>query len=220
MRKEVTLIKFAGKDSIVSIDGAAPVRANLTGGKLNVKDPAFRGDKITGSYLAKHKNPRGVDVNAMMVDLQTAKRDLVNVKALSATFEAFGPQMNDIAKIYPQMQRDLRNLRKGGKEIEDFMGYRVKKTDGGFEVTDVATGNATTMKNSGEVLNYVLPQAEKSGTKILTYKLQHLYDNMDAAKLEKILQRGKGVKKINGKMPAYEVSVDGVAYQVEFNSAI
>lgn len=193
VRTEMVLIEVNGKDSYVRI-GNQTVKADLSNGKLNIKDPLFKGETITGSCVVKHPNARGVDVNKMMGDLKAVKSDVVNVQSLMTTFEAFGPQMSDLAKIYPQMQRDLRNLRKGGKSIEDFMGYKVTKTDAGFELEDIQTKTKTTVKNSGEVLAHVLPQAEASGQRILTYKLQHLFDNMTAEKLQKILQRGKEVR--------------------------
>ncbi len=65
-RKQITLLKFNGKNSLVSIDGGRPVKANLAGGKLHITDPIFKGETITGSFLAKHPNVSGKNITAMV----------------------------------------------------------------------------------------------------------------------------------------------------------
>lgn len=106
----MAIIKYDGANSIVSVDGGNAVRADLTGGKLNIKSPIFKGDTITGSYMSKHPNPRGVDINKVMADLEATKADLVGVRSLTNASAAFSREMNELSAIYPQLQRDLRNM--------------------------------------------------------------------------------------------------------------
>ena len=47
VKKQITLLKFDGKNSLVSIDGARAVKADLSGGRLHMTDPILNGDKIT-----------------------------------------------------------------------------------------------------------------------------------------------------------------------------
>ncbi len=58
-----------------------------------------------------------------------------SLKSLGLSFKAFGIEMRDLSAVYPQLKRDIKNL-KVGESIDDFLGYKVTRTDKGFEAVD------------------------------------------------------------------------------------
>lgn len=124
----------------------------------------------------------------MMSDLESVKIDMRNVKSLSASFETFGTEMRELSAIYPQLKRDIKNL-KVGESIDDFLGYKVTRTDKGFEMVD-KSGHSASAANSDLLLNHILPVAEANGERLLSYKLAHFYrNNLTPETIQSILQK-------------------------------
>lgn len=155
---------------------------------MQITDPVFRGEKITGAYVSKHPKAGGKDINVLMKDLEVTKTDLSNIRALSRSLETFNTSVNDLHAIYPILKNDLKGIA-AGKSLNDFLGYTVTKNTKGFSVVD-KSGHTVNFKNSREVLHFVLPKAEANGARLLEYKLKHFYaNNISPEKVQAILQK-------------------------------
>lgn len=220
VRKQLTLLRSKGADSMVMIEGQSrPVKVDLSGGKLTINDPALKGEKIKKAFVAKHPK-NGKDINAMVKELEDVKLNIRELNSVSKSFENFGAEMGELSAVYPQLQRDMRNLSKG-EHIDDFLGGKLTRTEKGFEFADKA-GKTMSGKNVDEVLSQVLPGAAANGEKLLTYKLAHLYRNgLTPERIQTILQRSSLSRALGGKAKnAFEIELGTQKYQIHFDPSV